>query len=127
MQLVSRYLATNHSVVVSDGFAEKTEYRKVYQRNIKIAKGIDNVITFEIKNSDHKPLSILNTYTPYVEVFTEDDVLLKRYTGTIKETSTPSYKGNLQSISQTLIHLILMGNTLVMLYISIKHLMLQIH
>ena len=93
MQLVSRYLATNHSVVVSDGFAGKTEYRKVYQRNIKIAKGIDNVITFEIKNSDHKPLSILNTYTPYVEVFTEDDVLLKRYTGTIKETSTPSYKG----------------------------------
>tara|TARA_Y100000022_G_scaffold91041_1_gene78538 strand:- start:6424 stop:7191 length:768 start_codon:yes stop_codon:yes gene_type:complete len=93
MQLVSRYLATNHSVVVSDGFTGKTEYRKVYQRNIKITKGIDNVITFEIKNSDHKPLSILNTYTPYVEVFTEDDVLLKRYIGTIKETSTPSYKG----------------------------------
>ena len=93
MQLVSRYLATNHSVVVTDGFAGNVEYRKVYQRNIKIAKGIDNVITFEIKNSDHKPVSILNTYTPYVEVFTEDDVLLKRYIGTIKETSTPSYKG----------------------------------
>ena len=93
MQLVSRYLATNHSVVVTDGFAGNVEYKKVYQRNIKVAKGIDNVITFEVKNSDHKPLSILNTYTPYVEVFTEDNVLLKRYTGTIKETSTPNYKG----------------------------------
>src|SRR6056300_757191 len=93
MQLVTRYLATNQSVVVTDGFAGNVEYRKVYQKNIKVSKGIDNVITFEIKNSDHKPVSILNTYIPYVEVFTEDKVMLKRYTGTIKETSTPNYKG----------------------------------
>ena len=88
-------------MVVSDGFAGNVEYRKVYQRNIKIAKGIDNVITFEIKNSDHKPVSILNTYTPYVEVFTEDDILLKRYIGTIKETSTPSYKGQFTILAYT--------------------------
>tara|TARA_B110000503_G_scaffold134289_1_gene213047 strand:+ start:3231 stop:3998 length:768 start_codon:yes stop_codon:yes gene_type:complete len=93
MQLVSRYLVKNHSVVVIDDFAGNVEYRKLYQRNIKVTKGIDNVISFEIKNGDHKPVSILNTYTPYVEVFTEDKVLLKRYTGTIKETSTPLYKG----------------------------------
>ena len=93
MQLVTRYLATNQSVVVLDGFAGNVEYRKVYQKNIKVSKGIDNVITFTIKNSDHKPVSILNTYTPYVEVFTEDKVMLKRYMGTIKETSTPNYKG----------------------------------
>ena len=93
MQLVTRYLATNQSVVVTDGFTGNVEYRKVYQNNIKVTKGIDNVIAFTIKNSDHKPVSILNTYTPYVEVFTEDKVMLKRYTGTIKETSTPNYKG----------------------------------
>jgi hypothetical protein len=93
MQLVSRYLAVNKSVVVLDGFSGNVEYSKLYQRNIKVTKGIDNVISFEIKNGDHKPVSILNTYTPYVEVFTEDKVLLKRYTGTIKETSTPLYKG----------------------------------
>ena len=87
MQLVTRYLATNQSVVVTDGFAGNVEYRKVYQKNIKVSKGIDNVITFEIKNSDHKPVSILNTYTPYVEVFTEDKVMLKRYIGTIKAVS----------------------------------------
>tara|TARA_A100001388_G_scaffold261354_1_gene230165 strand:- start:5380 stop:6063 length:684 start_codon:yes stop_codon:yes gene_type:complete len=68
----------------------------VYQRNIKIAKGIDNVIRFVIKNHDQKPLSILNTYTPYVEVFTEDNIMLKKYIGTIKETSTPSYKGQFE-------------------------------
>tara|TARA_Y200000002_G_scaffold343707_1_gene316376 strand:- start:2787 stop:3554 length:768 start_codon:yes stop_codon:yes gene_type:complete len=93
MQLVPRYLVSNNTVVVSDGFAANKEYRKVYQRNIKIVKGIDNTITFEVKNSDQKPVSILNTYTPFVEIFTEDDVLFKKYTGTIKETSTPLYKG----------------------------------
>lgn len=94
MQLVSRYLVQNHSVVVLDDFVGKpVEYRKVYQKNIKVAKGIDNVITFEVKNSDQKPVSILNTYTPYVEVFTENNVLLKKYLGTIKETATPNYKG----------------------------------
>ena len=94
MQLVSRYLVSNKTVVVLDDFVGKpVEYRKLYQRNITVARGIDNTITFEVKNSDHKPVSILNTYTPYVEVFTEDDVLLKKYIGTIKETSTPLYKG----------------------------------
>ena len=110
MQLVSRYLATNHSVVVSDGFAGKTEYRKVYQRNIKIAKGIDNVITFEIKNSDHKPLSILNTYTPYVEVFTETMYYLNVIQVQSKKLVHLVIKDSLQSILQTLIHLILMVN-----------------
>lgn len=93
MQLVSRYLLSNHTVVVSDDTANLTEFNKVYQRNIKITKGIDNVITFEIKNHDQKPVSILNKFTPYVEVFTEDNILLKRYIGTIKETTTPSFKG----------------------------------
>jgi hypothetical protein len=94
MQLVSRYLVSNRVVVVLDDFVgNPVEYRKVYQRNITVARGIDNTITFEVKNSDHKPVSILNTYVPYVEVYTEDDVLLKTYTGTIKETATPNYKG----------------------------------
>tara|TARA_Y100001954_G_scaffold165749_1_gene175892 strand:+ start:824 stop:1591 length:768 start_codon:yes stop_codon:yes gene_type:complete len=96
MQLVPRYLVTNRTVVVSDDTGNITEYNKVYQRNIKIAKGIDNIIRFEIKNHDHKPVSILNTYTPYVEVFTEDNILLKKYIGTIKETSTPSFKGQFE-------------------------------
>ena len=96
MQLVPRYLVTNRTVVVSDDTGNQTEYNKVYQRNIKIAKGIDNVIRFVIKNHDQKPLSILNTYTPYVEVFTEDNIMLKKYIGTIKETSTPSYKGQFE-------------------------------
>ncbi len=93
MQLVPRYLVSNETIVVSDDFSANKEYNKVYQRNIKITKGIDNTITFEVKNSDQKPISILNTYTPYVELFTEDHVLLKKFIGTIKETSTPSFKG----------------------------------
>ena len=48
MQLVPRYLVTNRTVVVSDDTGNQTEYNKVYQRNIKIAKGIDNVIRLSL-------------------------------------------------------------------------------
>ena len=77
MQLVPRYLVSNNTVVVSDDFAENKEFRKVYQRNIKITKGIDNTITLEVKNIDQKPGSILNTYTPYVEILSENNVFFK--------------------------------------------------
>jgi len=94
MQLTSRYLATNKTVLVLDEWAGTlTEYRKVYNRQLKIIKGIDNVLTFEIKNQDQKPVSILNTYTAKFKAFDESNTCVLEKTGTIKETSTPNYKG----------------------------------
>ena len=77
MQLVPRYLVSNDTVVVSDDFSANKEYNKVYQRNLKITKGIDNVIAFEVKNSDQKPVSILNTYTPMLKYIQKTMYYLK--------------------------------------------------
>ena len=93
MQLTYRYLATNKSVLIADLTNNITEYRPVYARNMTVYRGIDNVLTFEIKNPDQKPVSILNTYKPYFVMFDENNTQIIEREGTIKETSTPSFKG----------------------------------
>ena len=93
MQLTYRYLATNKSVLIADLTNNITEYRPVYARNMTVYRGIDNVLTFEIKNPDQKPVSILNTYKPYFVMFDENNTQIISREGTIKETSTPSFKG----------------------------------
>ena len=92
MQLTYRYLATNKSVLIADLTNNITEYRPVYQRNMTVYRGIDNVLTFEIKNPDQKPVSILNTYTPKFVMFDENNKMIVERDGTVKETSTPLYK-----------------------------------
>jgi hypothetical protein len=93
MQLTPRYLSTNKAIVIADLANNITEYRPVYQRNLQVYKGIDNVLTFEIQNPDQKPLSILNTYTPKFVAFDENKNLVVEHDGVILETSTPSRKG----------------------------------
>ena len=86
MQLTYRYLATNKSVLIADLTNNITEYRPVYQRTMKVYRGIDNVLTFEIKNSDQKPVSILNTYTPKFVMFEAKNKMIVESDVTIKET-----------------------------------------
>ncbi len=93
MQLIPRYLYNNKMVLVSNLAGDNTEFRQVYTRNIKLHRGINNTILFEIKNNDQKPVSILNTYTPKFTMFDENKTQVLQKTGTIKETSTPLYKG----------------------------------
>ena len=93
MQLTYRYLATNKSVLIADLTNNITEYRPVYTRNMTVYRGIDNTLTFEIKNHDQKPVSILNTYKPYFVMFDENNTQILEREGIIKETSTPSFKG----------------------------------
>ena len=73
MQLIPRYLYNNKMVLVSNLAGANTEFKQVYTRNIKLHRGIDNTILFEIKNADQKPLSILNTYTPKFTMFDENN------------------------------------------------------
>lgn len=54
MQKISCYLYSNRIPVIFDSAAITAEWRIVYQRTIKIYKGLDNVIEFEFKNSDQK-------------------------------------------------------------------------
>ena len=93
MQLIPRYLSTNNAILVADLANNITEYRPVYRRTLEVYKGIDNVLTFEIKNPDQKPISILNTYTPKFVAFDETNRQVLEHDGVIIETSTPSRKG----------------------------------
>jgi len=58
MQKISCYLYSNRIPVIFDLTATTAECRIVYQRTIKIYKGLDNVIEFEFKNSDQKRQAI---------------------------------------------------------------------
>lgn len=56
MQLISCYLYSNKIDVFTNAAAAwKTErYRRVYNRNVKIYRGVDNRIDIQVRNSDEK-------------------------------------------------------------------------
>lgn len=58
MQKISSYIYKNRIQVVSDTGYFPTEWRIVYQRVIKIYKGINNVIEFDIKNGQQRRMDI---------------------------------------------------------------------
>lgn len=60
MQLISVYLYPNKIDVFTNSISEwQTErFRQVYQRNLKVYKGVDNKIDIHVKTSDQKPLNI---------------------------------------------------------------------
>ena len=62
MHKISSYLYPNRIELLADLAGFTTEYTNVYQRNLKIYNGIDNVVEFDIKNADQKriDLSILS-------------------------------------------------------------------
>jgi len=94
MQLVPKYLLNNSVTLTANLAGEITEYRAVYQRNINVARGIDNTIQFNVLNADQKPVSILNTYTPKFKLYDENNRLIVERDGTVIETSTPSKVGH---------------------------------
>ena len=63
MQKISTYLYPNRIELLADLAGFTVEYTNVYQRNVKIYKGIDNVIQFDIKNADQKRLDLVTTPT----------------------------------------------------------------
>lgn len=71
MQLVPRYLVKNRVNIVADLAGFVVEYRPVYQREIQVYKGIENVIEFRLLNADQKPINTAN-YTPRFQAFDEN-------------------------------------------------------
>jgi hypothetical protein len=61
MQKISTYLYPNRIELLADLAGINVEYTNVYQRNVKIYKGVDNVIEFDIKNADQKRLDLTGT------------------------------------------------------------------
>lgn len=58
MQKISTYLYPNRIELLADLAGFTVEYTNVYQRNIKIYNGIDNVLEFDIKNADQKRIDL---------------------------------------------------------------------
>lgn len=81
MQLTSVYLYPNKIDVFTNSIAEwKTErFRQVYQRNLKIYRGVDNRIDIHVKTSDQKPQNVTgyNFVLAIVEKETQELLLQK--------------------------------------------------
>jgi hypothetical protein len=58
MQKISSYLYPNRIELLADLAGFTTEYTNVYQRIVKIYKGVDNVIELDVKNADQKRINI---------------------------------------------------------------------
>jgi len=58
MQKILSYLYPNRINLLADLAGFTTEYTNVYQRNVKIYQGVDNVIEFDIKNADQKRIDL---------------------------------------------------------------------
>lgn len=62
MQKIQFYLLSNRIPTVVDrvGSGYITENRKVYQRKIKLYKGIDNTLEFEVRNAEQRRESVVD-------------------------------------------------------------------
>ena len=74
MQLAHRYLVKSKTILVSSDTGFVTEYRPVYNRQLQVYKGIDNVLDFKLLNADQKPID-LSAYTPKFQAFDENNSL----------------------------------------------------
>jgi len=58
MQLTPRYLVSNRTFIISDEAGKVTEFDPVYKRQLVVYRGIDNVLEFQLLNSDQKPIDL---------------------------------------------------------------------
>lgn len=67
MQLISVYLYPNKVTAYTNAFSEWTSerYRRVYNDNLKVYRGVDNRVDFQVRNADEK----VQTVTGSVVVF----------------------------------------------------------
>lgn len=61
MQKISQYLYSNRIELLADLATFNVEFTNVYQRPIKIYKGVDNALEFDIKNADQKRIDLINS------------------------------------------------------------------
>jgi hypothetical protein len=81
MQKISFYLLPNRIKVTTDVAGFNTELRQVYQRKIKLYKGIDNTIEFEVRNSDNRKDNVVG-YEVVAKFFDNDRKNVFTVTGT---------------------------------------------
>ena len=93
MQLTPRYLVDNKITILANDAGFITEYRPVYQRHIKVYKGIDNVLQFKVLNHDQKPV-LLTSYTPKLVVFDQNKAMVIEKDCTVTDDGSTNTRGN---------------------------------
>jgi hypothetical protein len=92
MQTVSRYLLTNSVIVYQNGYVGRNS--KVYDRRLKIFRGVRNPITFVFKNEDQKKQDITGKTYQFNIIDTESKkAVLTRYLSVLDDGSTTTTKG----------------------------------
>ena len=61
MQKIQSYLYPNRVILIADLAGFTVENTIVYAKTVKIYKGVDNVIQFDVQNADQKRLDLVNT------------------------------------------------------------------
>lgn len=89
MQIIPVYLYPNKIDVYTNSIDEwKSErYRQVYQRNLKIYRGVDNRIDIQTKNLDQKPFDISGFSLVFNIINQETQALLLQKECEVKSTS----------------------------------------
>jgi len=97
MQKISSYLYPNRIQLLTnldeESNNDQVEWRIVYQRTIKIYKGIDNVLEVDVKNNDQKRISLLGKQI-YMVIFDQANNEINRYLATnLEDDSSQTSKG----------------------------------
>ena len=92
MQLLPRYLVDNTTTVVADLAGFITEYRPVYNKQLQLYKGIDNVLDFRLLNADQKPV-LLTSYTPKFVAFDENNQMILEKDATVEDDGSTTTRG----------------------------------
>ena len=92
MQTVSRYLLTNLVTATISGYNGRNS--KVYDRMIKVFRGVSNPITFTFKNEDQKAQTITSKTYEFNLIDTESKKsVLTRNLTVLDDGSTVTTKG----------------------------------
>lgn len=97
MQKIQFYLVPNRITVTTDMAGFTTEFRQVYTRTIKLYKGIDNTIEFEIRNSDQRKQDVGGA-TITAMFFDFDRKKLFEVAGTMAQDSAGNYPVGTMSV-----------------------------
>jgi len=88
MLITTRYLYNNETVInLHDGSSSRVWNGNMYDRQLKIYKGISNPLRFVIKNQDNKPVNILNKTITFILMDKENHMSLLERDGIVIDGS----------------------------------------
>ena len=86
MQNTPVYLLNQRTDIIGNESGFVTEYRSVYEKRLKVYKGIDNKLQFRLLNSDQKPQDVA-LLTPYLTAYDETKSKVIEKIGSVLQTS----------------------------------------